>query len=374
MVLLTLKNLQQQTFTIEIDLSATVKDLKEKIHKEKGADYPVEGQKLIYTGKILLDDQTLETYSMSLSKFIVIMVTKPKASTPEASTSESKESTSTESSEQAKSSSSSTERTVSPAATTAAPTTTSTTSTTTTSDASPSTGAESLLVTGADFENMVTNIMEMGYERPQIEKALRASFNNPYTAVQYLVDGIPEGRERARNEDEGMDDAALAALVESSVRNASDAPAAPAGGNDNLSAESGNLEFLQGHPSFVQMAQLMRTNPQLLDAFLQQIRNTNPSLLQAIQSNPNQFITMLNNATQDQAAGDAPQGEGGAAPANQPGQRTTSIRVSAEDRAAIDRLRALGNFPEDAVLQAYFACEKNENQAAEFLFSQEWEE
>ncbi|KAK8743496.1 hypothetical protein OTU49_001110, partial [Cherax quadricarinatus] len=50
MVLLTLKNLQQQTFTVEIELSATVRALKEKVEKEKGTDYPAVGQKLIYAG------------------------------------------------------------------------------------------------------------------------------------------------------------------------------------------------------------------------------------------------------------------------------------------------------------------------------------
>lgn len=325
-MLVTLKTLQQLSFQIEIDPEETVKALKLKIEVEKGKDYAADHQRLIYAGKILLDDNKISTYNIDEKKFIVIMVTKPKTSEVQAASAsapEAGESASTESGD-GKDKKPVEETPKPPAA------------------AEPEHSAEPpapAVANEPDFESTVQSIMDMGYNRQQVEQALRASFNNRERAVEYLITGIPEELLQEQEGEEASDEDPLA--------------------------------FLRDQPQFQQMRAVIQQNPNLLNAILQQIGQTNPALLQAISQHQQAFVRMLNepvNPTSGSAAT-----EESVAESQPPQQPQNVIQVSPQDKEAIERLKALG-FPEHMVIQAYFACEKNENLAANFLLSNNFDD
>ncbi|XP_048194536.1 UV excision repair protein RAD23 homolog B [Perognathus longimembris pacificus] len=415
----TLKTLQQQTFKIDIDPEETVKALKEKIESEKGKDaFPVAGQKLIYAGKILNDDTALKEYKIDEKNFVVVMVTKPKAVTTSApaTTQQSSPTTTTAVSSSTTTvvaqaptpapalAPTSTPASIAPAPTAAAssepapssatqqekpaekpvetPVATSPTSTDSTAgDSSRSNlfeDATSALVTGQSYENMVTEIMSMGYEREQVIAALRASFNNPDRAVEYLLMGIPGDRES-----QAVVDPPQAASTGTPQSSAVAAAAATTTATTTTTSSGGHpLEFLRNQPQFQQMRQIIQQNPSLLPALLQQIGRENPQLLQQISQHQEHFIQMLNEPVQEAGGqgGGGGSGGGGSVTGGGTAGITESgsghmnyIQVTPQEKEAIERLKALG-FPEGLVIQAYFACEKNENLAANFLLQQNFDE
>ena len=52
--------------------------------------------------------------------------------------------------------------------------------------ATTASGSNTGFLTGPALETAIQGLMDMGFERPQVERAMRASFNNPDRAADYL--------------------------------------------------------------------------------------------------------------------------------------------------------------------------------------------
>uniref|UniRef100_A0A060SWZ8 UV excision repair protein RAD23 n=1 Tax=Blastobotrys adeninivorans TaxID=409370 RepID=A0A060SWZ8_BLAAD len=384
-MLLTLKDFKQQKWTIEIEPSETVLALKEKNAQEKGWEASL--QKLIFSGKVLQDDRTLESYNIKEKDFIICMVSKPKK--PAQSSESSKAASTPEPSTPARAPPTASTNAPGPAASGATGAAEVATPTAPQSSQPASFNDPSAFAVGSQRESAINNIVEMGYPRDQVEVAMRAAFNNPDRAVEYLLTGIPEdvrppqqqgqGAEDAEGQhgDEGEDieiehegeDAEHGAgdneegagedvnLFDAAAAAAQGRGGGAQGGAGGAGAGAGaggaDLSFLQHHPQFQQMRELIRQQPQMLEVIIQQLAAANPQLAQLIASNPEGFINLLR-GPEDEEGGELPPG-------------VTQIQVTPEENDAIERLVALG-FSRDIVIQAYFACDKNEEVAANYLF------
>ncbi|KAJ2655975.1 UV excision repair protein rad23 [Coemansia sp. RSA 1200] len=423
---LTLKTLQQKSFDVEVDASNTIREVKEKVESLQG--FSADAQKLIYLGRILDDKKTVDEEKISEKDFIVVMIVKPKAAKAKA--------------EEAATPAPSGGAKVAPAAPAAQRTTSASVASGAAEPATPSpagrtaqqqqqqqtqtasddtqqrdnessTGGsaglgQSSFLAGEQYETAVTNMMEMGYSRDQCVKAMRASFNNPDRAVEYLISGIPEAalrmadeadarnqqqqQQSSQNEGEGAEQEQQASDTEpatttsasaSAERQTSQAPPSSrasrnlfqqaeqqaASGQQQQGAGRIDLEVLRQSPQFRQLQMLVRENPQMLSQVLAELAAQQPQLAVLIRNNQAEFLRMLMEGVYSDdemadmmqeaqlAEGEGDDGEDG----------VQYIRVTQEEKEAIERLEALG-FPHGVVVQAYFACDKNEELAANYLF------
>ncbi|EHA22422.1 hypothetical protein CBS63078_5989 [Aspergillus niger] len=358
---LTFKDLKQQKFVIDAEPSETVGQVKEKISKEKGWEVPQ--LKLIYSGKILQDDKTIESYNIEEKGFIVCMVSKPKATSSgtssQAPSTPSRAVTSTPAAPPAPAPSAA-------STTPAVPSTPSPAAAGTSQAQGSAFNDPSALLSGTQSEAVVAQMEAMGFARSDVNRAMRAAFFNPDRAIEYLLNGIPENIQQEQQQQAAAASAPQSAAPESAPSAGDDEPvnlfeaAAQAGGQEGGGrgaraaggAELPSLEFLRNNPHFQQLRQLVQQQPQMLEPILQQVAAGNPQIAQLIGQNEEQFLQLLSEEPDDDEA--LPPG-------------TTQIHVTEEERDAIERLCRLG-FSRDLVIQAYFACDKNEELAANYLF------
>ena len=109
------------------------------------------------------------------------------------------------------------------------------------------------------FTVNLTNLVGMGFIREEAEFALRASFNHPCMAVDYLVSGVP--------------------------------PSAFPPDQDNP------LAFLRGEPEFQRIRTLVQANPNSLQALLLSFGQKHPALMDTINRHKGTFVRMLHEPT-----------------------------------------------------------------------------
>lgn len=384
------KTLKGSHFEIEVQPADTVADVKKNIETVQGADvYPAAQQMLIHQGKVLKDSTTLEENKVAENSFIVIMLTKNKS--PSGGTSSTTQAAPVSKAPQ----STAPAHAATPVSTSEVPLPTSAPPANVTDSSPPAPApapspapaaapattvlpesdvysqAASNLVAGSNLEETIQQILDMGegvWDRDTVVRALRAAYNNPERAVDYLYSGIPEQVEapparvpstvQATNPSAQPAQPAQPASVPSTGPNANPLDLFPQGVPNIASgaAGSGSLDFLRNSPQFQALRAMVRANPQILQPMLQELGKQNPQLIRLIQDHQPDFLRLINEPLE---------GEG-----NILGQLAEAmpqaITVTPEEREAIQRLEDMG-FDRGLVVEVFFACNKNEEMAANYL-------
>eukprot|EP00904_Undaria_pinnatifida_P008574 jgi/Undpi1/4847/HiC_scaffold_19.g08200.m1 len=333
---LKVKTLKGESFQIEVAPEAVMNDVKAKIAEQRGVD-PA-SQVLICGGKTLKDDDALSS-SVAAGGFLVLMV-------------------------------------------------------------------KELVIDPASVERLTA----MGFPEDQARAALRAAFNDVSRAASYLMEGIPEGVAEAGVAAGAADTSIVLALVSflpyvpfffclgCLIRAGGRAGDGDEEGEEDVSVRLGvegggnPLNFMRFHPQFDQLRGLVRDNPAMLPQVLQQLGAQSPELMERINENQGDFLRLMNEPPDvegqammdmgieglidgmeqedDEEADAAAAGfaAGGGEGEQGQGQQVT-VELTEEEDAAVQNLMAMvPGVGRDQVIEAFIACDKNAEMAANLLF------
>ncbi|KAG1668649.1 hypothetical protein FOA52_002503 [Chlamydomonas sp. UWO 241] len=349
-----------ESFGIETTGDASIGSLKASLQAERGL--APESLKLVYKGKVLADDAvTVTAAGIDETGFVVVFVSKPAVVAPAHAAAHAAAPVAAPAAAPAADPAAAPAPSAAPAAAAAAP-------------AQPAAGAATGaggaggggMLTGSVLETTVANICEMGFERTEVMRAMRAAFNNPDRAVEYLMTGIPEAAApppaAPAHAAGGGAAAAAGAGVGAQPFDMFGGPGAGGGGG-------GPLDFLRTQPQFQMLRQAVRSNPGVLMPMMQELGRANPAIIQLINDNQEDFLAMMQEeggVDMDALTAGLDGMEGDEGEEGEDMDDGNTVELSEEDVEKIERLQALG-FDRDACIEALLACDRNEEVAANFL-------
>ena len=306
---LIIKNLKQLEYNVEIESDQkTVKDLKIVIEKAHGFDSNL--MKLLHNGVILSDENTLASYNIKEGNVVIMMNSKAKQkpNQPQANPQ--------------------------PGPQPSVP-----------SQPKPNEPEKKPEEAKPDMTEKVNSLVEMGYEKEKVEKALTASGGRIDLAIEYLSSGnIPEPSQRSQP---------ISSL--------------PINNNNN---NSSNLdEELRINASLIKLS--CNRNPDKIINILNNMKEASPNLLNKIKQHEEEFKRLLVSPISQEDISNFRIFQQGLRTGR---RRGPQLQLTREETEAVKRLKELGNFSQAEVIQAFIACDKNEELTANYLFEQKLRE
>ena len=330
-----LQSLKQIKYEVDITDYCSVLDLKKLVESKHGFDHSV--LKLLHKGKILEDQKLLSEYCLNDGTPIIIMNVKAKATNVSVAT---VNNTQVKSNEEVKT------HEVQINATKSQPKT---------------------IIPPNEYINELKQLQEMGFDKVQSENALRATKGNLPYAIEILYSGNQINN--LQDEDEEDQDYVMGGEYEE-------------GEDEEDDMEEDNEAFeIEDIASVIKV--ISQNDTSQLQNILSNMASHNPELLEIIQENEAEFKILVaqpitpkdqqvyenfikrNNGNIYGINSNLPSTN--AIPNNLNNNSILPNNLSEQENEAIQRLKSLG-FSEEECIEAYFACGKNENMAACYLF------
>lgn len=188
----------------------------------------------------------------------------------------------------------------------------------------------SALLTGDTLNSTISMIVDMGFDRKDVEAAMKAAYNNPDRAIEYLTSGIPEQH-------------------------------APASSSSSANPSDSQFRQLMQDPNMMQLLQVVQQNPAALGPILMQLQQSNPEVYNMLMNNRESLMQMMQNPLPSQQINPELIGR---LPRPPPGSAVISL--TSQEQEEVKRLMELGFSKHDA-LEAYLSCDKNEEMAGSLL-------
>ncbi|CAM9628750.1 unnamed protein product [Scytosiphon promiscuus] len=260
-------------------------------------------------------------------------------------------------------------------------------------------GGEGMEVDPASVEMLTA----MGFPEDQARVALRAAFNDVSRAASYLMEGIPDDVQSGAGSDARGGDGALAAVMAGGDGDSRAVELAEALAEMQGEDQGGNpLNFMRFHPQFDQLRGLVRENPAMLPQVLQGLASQSPELIERINEHPDDFLRLMNeppdavgqammemggvragdtvwgqqrldsppaSTVSPTTQGHGPDPSSARFTSNLGRGRFLTVELTEEEDAAVANLIAMvPGVGRDQVIEAFIACDKNAEMAANLLF------